>query len=180
MQRLLYIFIFLLLPFATFSQSWEIGLFGGASNYQGDLAPDIVLGETHPAVGLSVKQNLSPFFAFTYNLNFGSVSGNDNNFKYLVNRNLSFESNILEFSPRVEFNFFKFGLGLRPKRFTPYVFSGITVFYFDPRATMDGKEFNLRKMSTEGQGVVDGAPKKYSPLQIAVPIGGGMRFSLNE
>jgi hypothetical protein len=180
MLKISKILIILFFPGFSFAQSWEVGLFAGASNYQGDLAPDLVLSESHAALGLSLKQNISPYFAFTYNLNYGAISGNDNNFKPLAPRNLSFESNILEFSPQVEFNFFNFHLGLRPKKFTPYVFTGLSVFYFDPKTTYDGKKYSLRKMSTEGQGAIDGAPKRYNQLQLAIPIGGGLRFMLNE
>lgn len=161
-------------------QNWEGGLFVGASNYKGDLAPNIAPSETHPALGVFVKRNLSPFFSFALTAKQGTISGNDENFSHLEDRNLSFESNITEVSTILEFNFFPFLKGLEPDQFTPYVYSGFAFFRFEPITTFKGQTFDLQKFRTEGQGTKGDAPSQYSTLQPAIPIGGGFKLQLNR
>jgi opacity protein-like surface antigen len=181
MKRLLYISILLFfVPAIGKAQDLEAGIFLGASNYQGDLAPDVVLGESHPAIGFAIKQNLSPYFAMRYELNYGTISANDTNSKSLKPRNLNFQSTLVDLSAQVEFNFYRFGVGLRPKRFTPYVFTGVSLFYFNPTTQFNGETEKLRLYTTEGQTVLDGAPKEYSNWQIAIPVGVGFKFNLSE
>src|SRR5437867_12635811 len=128
MNRFGLISLLVLLSFSAVAQyrmmggSWEMGLFVGGSNYLGDLAPDLVLPETHPAAGFFIKRNLSPFFAMGIDARYGTISGADANFESQKVRNLSFRSHILEISPRIELNFFRFRIGLGTKSFTPYIY----------------------------------------------------------
>jgi hypothetical protein len=161
-------------------QNWEGGLFAGASNYKGDLAPYLAPSETHPAVGVFVKRNLSPFFSLALTAKQGAISGDDENFDHLKDRNLSFESDITEVSAIIEFNFFPFLKGLGPDQFTPYVYSGFAFFRFEPTTTFKGETFDLQEFRTEGQGVTSDAPGQYSGLQPAIPIGGGFKLQLNR
>ena len=161
-------------------QDWEGGLFVGASNYRGDMAPYMVPEETHPALGIFVKRNLSEFFAFSVSAKQGSISGDDANYDHLQSRGLSFESDITEVSAVFEFNFFPFLKGLEPDQFTPYVYSGFAMFRFEPHTTFNGQTYNLKKFRTEGQGITDDAPSQYSNYQPSIPIGGGVKLQLNR
>ncbi len=161
-------------------QNWEGGLFVGASNYKGDLAPNVVPGETHPAIGVFVKRNLSPFFSFALTAKQGTISGDDENFSHLEDRNLSFESNLTEVSAIIEFNFFPFLKGLGADQFTPYVYSGFAFYRFEPTTTINGQTFDLKDLRTEGQGTRSDGPGNYSKLQPAIPIGGGFKLQLNR
>ncbi len=161
-------------------QNWEGGLFVGASNYRGELAPRVVPKESHPAVGVFVKRNLSPFFSFALSAKQGTISGDDANFDHLEKRNLSFESTITEVSAIFEFNFFPFLKGLGPDQFTPYVYSGFAMFRFEPTTVLDGETYELQNFRTEGQGVTSDAPGQYSNFQPAIPIGGGFKVQLDR
>lgn len=156
-------------------QNWEGGLQSGVSNYRGDLAPYLVPSESHPFIGIYFKRNLSQFFAFNLALNQGKISGDDGNFKQLENRNLDFESQITELSATFEFNFFPFLKGLHPNQFTPFVFSGLGIFRFNPKTDYKGKTYELAKLNTEGQTVTEGGPNDYSLIQPSMPIGGGIK-----
>jgi hypothetical protein len=184
MNLLLRYFLLLLLfsPLTLLAQKpqWEIGLFLGASNYYGDLAPNIVVGETKGAIGGMLKKDLSEYFAYSLNLNYGVISGNDNDFEHLKARNIHFKSEILEISPQLEFNFFRFGTSPRAHHFTPYVFAGLSYFKFNPKAKLNDEWIRLQPLTTEGQGIVDDVPKKYNLWQFAVPIGAGVKFSISN
>ncbi|RYD81269.1 MAG: hypothetical protein EOP53_06830 [Sphingobacteriales bacterium] len=159
--------------------TWEIGLFLGASNYQGDLAPNIVVAETKPAIGGFIKRAVNDYFAYSLGLNYGTVSGDDKNFKYLAPRNMHFQSEIFEITPQVEFNFFRFGSSPRAHKFTPYLFTGLSYFKFNPKAKLNDEWVRLQPLTTEGQGIIKDAPKKYSLWQFAIPIGAGLKFNLS-
>ena len=177
MKRYFCLLIILIAPFAGKSQDFEAGVFLGVSNYQGDLAPDIVWHESHPAFGIMAKYNASPYFSFSIGGNYGKISGNDTNNASTKLRNLSFSTNIYELTSQVEFNFYRFGIGLRPKRITPYVFTGLSVFYFNPETVYNGETFTLRLYTTEGQGFKDGQPNSYGNWQFAIPVGGGVKIN---
>jgi hypothetical protein len=163
-------------------QNTEIGIFGGISNYMGDLAPDPVFKESHPSVGLNVKRDINGYFSYSFNLTYGRISGNDSNFTSLEPRGFKFRSDLYELSGQMEFNFFKFGNShvRGAKRITPYLFTGISLFHFDPMAEYLGTWYHLQQENTEGQGFAPGAPAPYKLWQLSVPLGGGIKFNLSE
>jgi hypothetical protein len=125
-------------------------------------------------------------------LTYGMVSGNDayTNEEYRHNRNLNFRSPILELSAQVEYYFINEkskGLytisGLRSKKkrrkLTAYLFSGIGVFYYNPKEELKGKWYSVRQYHTEGQGL-PGGPKQFSNFNVAIPIGIGCRYAINK
>ena len=162
------------------AQNWEGGTFLGASNYRGEMAPYVVPSESHPALGVFVKRNLSQFFSFNLSIKQGEISGSDQNYDQLAKRNLSFESRITEIASTVEFNFFPFLKGLKPDQFTPFVYSGLALFRFNPKTTLNNKTLALDKFNTEGQGLSSEYPNDYSLFQPSVPIGGGIKLQLNR
>src|SRR5687768_14100169 len=95
------------------AQKWEIGGMLGASNYNGDLAREIVLKETHIAGGAFIRYNLGKYWSIKPAFQIGTISGSDKNFKENKYRNLSFKSNITEFSTVMEYNFKPFGAQVR-------------------------------------------------------------------
>jgi hypothetical protein len=152
----------------------------GPSNYQGDLAQDITFKETHLSGGIFLKKNANPFFSHCFSLMEGEISGNDQNFSSQKIRNLSFRTNITELSYQLEFNFFPFSFGLKHEEFTPYVFTGLSLFYFDPEATYNGQTIKLNKLDTEGKVASNESKRAYSLYQLAIPIGGGFKFCISE
>ncbi len=168
----------LISSFSISAQNWEGGFFGGASNYRGDLSPYITPSETHSAQGFYLKRNLSQFFSFNFGLTQGTISADDQNYKHLQKRNLSFKSQITELSATVEFNFFPFLKGLKPNQFTPFVFTGLGFFRFNPKTEYNGRTYELAKYNTEGQGITKDAPSEYSLYQPSIPMGGGLKLRL--
>ncbi len=174
----------LLLLFVThiaFSQSVHIGLFGGISNYQGDLIDKYYVGKlTKPAFGLTGTYEVSDRVNVRAGITFAKIAGHDQYLskEYLRARNLSFESKLTEFSLLGEFNVFN----LNSIRWTPYIFGGLAVFKFNPYTydTTNTKHF-LKPLSTEGQGL-DQYPdsKPYSLTQFAIPVGGGIKYAIND
>ena len=177
------ILFLLFIPFVTQAQHlWEAGVFGGISNYEGGLAPDPVWKESHPAAGVFVKRNMSGYVSYSLGLNYGKISGHDSNSTATAPRGLNFQSNLFELSSQIEINFLNFGSkDIRGAlQISPYLFTGLSLFYFDPQGEYNGKWYDLHDLITQGQGVVPGAPQQYNRLQVSVPFGGGVKFNLSE
>ncbi|MBC7827183.1 MAG: outer membrane beta-barrel protein [Chitinophagaceae bacterium] len=171
----------LLFPFVMSAQQrLHVTLFGGFSNYQGDLQDKtFTLDQSNGAFGAGVKYDLTSHISIRSGFNYGRVKGDDKlNKPILQARNLSFQSKILEGHLLGEYTF----LDLDQNRFSPYVFGGIAVFHFNPytRDTLGNKIF-LHPLSTEGQGLAAYPDRKpYKLTQFAIPFGGGIKLRINE
>ncbi|MBH83879.1 MAG: hypothetical protein CMP70_04315 [Flavobacteriales bacterium] len=203
MKRLI-IFIFSILnlnSYITYSQVSdpysEIGLTIGTSYYIGDLN-DQHFKLSRPATAFNYKTNLNRRFAIRGGLSFGEIRGSDkeNNIDTAkFNRNLHFKSPLYEFAGIIEFNFFPYETGNKRYPFTPYIFSGLSIFNFNPQARKfdtntpfdnDGNQSNnewidLQPLGTEGQ-YSSQYPEKlpYQLIQFAIPVGIGFKASLSE
>jgi len=162
----------------------EGGIAVGLSSYQGDLAPNSISGslsQLHFSGGVFGRYNINNFVAVKLGLNYAKVSAEDANAssEQQQARNLSFRSNIFEASLTGEFNI----LGYQPynyeRTFSPYIFAGVSYFRFDPQAFFDNEWHNLQPLGTEGQGL-DGFPEVYELFQIAIPVGVGVKYALND
>lgn len=165
----------ILLGFAhlAFAQKWEYGIAIGASNYQGDLAQDVVIKESHPAFGLLGRYNFNNFWSMRAGLTYGQISGSDENFQEYKLRNLNFKSHLWELSHIFEFNYLPFGSNPRTSSLTTYVLSGWSLCRVNPQAYYNGRYFDLKPLRTEGQS----NKETYNLVQLAVPIGGGIKYS---
>ena len=180
-MRTFYTLFFLVLSNFVFSQSFHVGLFGGTSNYQGDLSDKFFVGKlTKPAIGLTGMYDVSDRVSIRAGLTFAKIACSDKYISkdYLRARNLSFESGLTEFSLVGEFNVFN----LNSIRWTPYIFGGLAVFKFNPY-TYDttNTKYYLKPLSTEGQGLEQYPESKpYSLTQLAIPFGGGIKYAISD
>jgi hypothetical protein len=182
MKKLVLIILPLLIAATVSAQhSGEFGIFLGASYYTGDLNP---MGHfnnlTKPAGGGVFRYNFNPRLAVRINALYGIIEGDDastNSFAQ-QQRNLQFKSNVMEFSGQGEFNFFDYRVGSEKHAFTPYLFLGVGVFNFAPRAYLNGSWIDLQPLGTEGQGTPLSDRKKYKLTQVSVPFGVGIKTNL--
>lgn len=182
--RFFFIGIILILSSFAFkanAQYDEVGLQLGVANYKGELSPHLFnLDHIHLAGGLFYRHNWNRHWSWKAELNFGKISGDDADAStgFELDRNLSFYSTILELSPQIEFNFFPYETGNPEYPFTPYLFTGISVFRFNPKAELNDEVYELRPLGTEGQGI--NGTKLYKRIQLAIPIGGGIKFNTGK
>ena len=170
----------LLFPLLTQAQ-WNVNLFGGFSNYIGDLQHrPYSTKEANGSFGAGLQYDLSGHFSVLSNLTYGKVSASDAQDSKTVNRarNLSFETKILEGNLLLEYNLFD----IREHKLTPYVFAGVAVYHFDPYAfDSTGRKVFLHILSTEGEGLKEYPDRKpYSLTQFAIPFGGGIKFRISD
>ncbi len=172
-------FLAFLLPGIAKAQ-WHVNLFGGISNYSGDLQSKMfTTDQSNGAFGLGVQYDLTGHFSVLSGINYGKVAAADKfNKPDLQQRNLSFQSQIFEWNLMAEYNLFD----LSERRFTPYAFAGIAVYHFDPFAfdTLGNKVF-LKPLSTEGEGLAQYPNNKpYSLTQFAIPFGAGIKLRVTD
>jgi len=110
--------------------SSDVGVIVGTNYYLGDINPKKQLYSSSPTLGFMYRYNMGPRYALRTSLSFGSLKGNDLDFdnKYQQSRAASFETELVDFSVQLEFNFqpFLVPLSSRAKRFSPYVTSGLS------------------------------------------------------
>jgi hypothetical protein len=176
--------ISVLIAFLAFSQAsfaqkgYELGGWLGSSFYFGDLNTNLKITKPGIALGLIARYNFNTRVSARTSLNYGRVGADDansrNNFER--NRNLSFKSNIIDFTNIIEFNFFNYEHGSKTHNKTPYFFGGFNVFYFNPEAELNGQTYNLKDFGTEGQQ----SGQEYSLINAGLVLGGGFKWDLNR
>jgi hypothetical protein len=178
MQKLWLLCLFL--PAAAFSQQrLQITLFGGVSNYQGDLqGKPFTLEQSNLAIGAGIRYALTPHVALRAGINYGTIEATDAlNEPDLRFRNLSFTSRLVEGNVLLEYTLFD----MEDKLISPYAFAGIGLFHFNPYAFDSlGNKVYLKPLSTEGQGLPQYPDRKpYKLTQFAIPFGAGVKFRVS-
>ena len=162
----------------------EIGIMGGGSYYLGDINSkhfDYMM----PSGGIVIRKNIDRRVVIKSELLLGNIRANDSrnrNDTMKLNRNLHFRSPIYELSGQVEFNFLPYETGNSLYPFTPFIFAGISLFRFNPKAESNNGEWvALQPLSTEGQGTTSFQDrKKYALTQFSIPMGGGFKIAVNK
>ncbi len=170
-----------------------LGELGGANQIGTHYFKDFEFSQTRLALSAGYRYKISSSVAINTSLSYGQVAGNDNLTTEFFRsyRNLSFKSDIFELGSNFEFSIIKDQVGHRYRlkgvrgqrgfEMASYVFIGIGVFHFNPKAQLaeGGSYVDLQPLGTEGQGVV-ATREKYSRLQMAFPIGIGFKYTLDR
>ena len=186
MQKTLLLFILLFFTFQLKGQKngiLGVGISGGAVNYKGDLDYDLSLKFTKPGFGIHFL--LLPYSKFNFSLNYfhGKIACDDSKAddpnKY---RNLNFYSDLDELSLITVFRFQDPNRSFSARvKLIPYLFGGIAVFHFNPKTKLNGIEYELEKIGTEGQHLDKSNhayPKPYKLTQISFPFGAGIKYKI--
>lgn len=183
----------------------EISLNFGTTNFLGDLGGRDQIGSDFiydlektlfkPGVTFDYRYYLSRTIAWRQSFSFGVISGDDKLTAepFRNNRNLHFKSNVWEFATMFEWQFMpekdhrrhnlrnnkgkRIGWKYHTRGF--YIFGGIGASMFEPKASINGRTYKLRKLHTEGQGL-SGGPEAYKPFTIIIPVGAGFKLVLSH
>ncbi|MCC5944041.1 MAG: hypothetical protein JJT94_03850 [Bernardetiaceae bacterium] len=164
---------------------------------------------TRPSIGIFVQKRFRPQFTGRFAFRWGRILSADSStadkmdgdavFRYI--RNAHFRNDIFEISAigqidlmsahKLNTEYFR-----RPKQFIPYIVGGFAAFYHNPMARAPepipgdvadwdvGEWVPLQPLGTEGQGrtTLAGDPigDKYSRLQVAFPLGMGVRKRISD
>ena len=168
---------------AQHKENTEVGFILGASYYLGDLNTTH-LKNSLPFGGIVIRKNIDRRFSYKAELLYLNISGDDRGDAtdtIAIDRGLHFRSSIFELSGQIEFNFLPFESGNALYTWTPFVYTGLSFFRFNPQAeNKDGLWVNLQELGTEGQGSTSFPERtKYPLTQLAIPLGGGLKIAIN-
>ncbi|HFB99632.1 MAG TPA: hypothetical protein ENJ53_02395 [Phaeodactylibacter sp.] len=163
--------------FANAQQGWELGGWLGASHYFGDLNTEFRVDQPGFAAGVIGRYNFNNRICLKFSANYGKVAADDAHSKntFEQERNLNFQSRIVDGAVQLEFNFLPYIHGSKNDNYTPYLFAGLNVFNFSPKTEYNGEMVELRSLGTEGQF----RGEEYYATQGGMVYGIGFKFDLN-
>lgn len=187
----------------------EIGIQAGTAQFLGDLGGQAGVGKgfildtdfaaIRPTFGIYGRYHVGGHFAVRVDASYMELYGDDKLadqgfaassprfdgiddafFRYY--RNLNFRSDVFDASLTAEIIPYNFEVSSGYNNYSvisPYGFIGIGIFAFNPQGLYNGTWVDLKPLSTEGQGLVDGrAP--YDLVQLNIPMGLGVKWSYND
>ncbi len=150
---------------------------------------DINFIKTRPVVSAKFRYRIIEEVAAKAGISWGILSASDetSGSEGRMLRNLSFTSQIWQFSLHGEYYFLKekanprysFSSLSSIRNFSAYVFTGVAITYFNPKAELNGVKYALQPLGTEGQGIGDN-PAPYSKFAIGWPVGLGAKYGLTR
>lgn len=166
----------------TLAQTHELGLGIGNSFYFGELNDGNLYRLTRPAFAGFYRYGINTRWALKTALSTTTLQGADSLSSNAANRdrNLSFKTPIIELSSQIEFNFLPFALARFDLPFTSYMCFGFAMFYYNPQAAIGSRMYELRKLGTEGQGMMPNAEKAYNQFAGAFIMGTGIKWKLSK
>lgn len=172
MKKSLHIFCALLtisLVSTAQPKNWDLGIFLGGSYYNGEFNPSKHVVVSQPAVGIFFDQHLNSRYSLRYIATYGKLKADDNLFDYGLNnfRDMAFETNVIDVSGQLHFNFLPFGNTLNVKPYTPYIFIGLSIYNVNPELTsLGGDSVSVAYPKVDSEG---------SFTSVAVPFGLGFK-----
>jgi hypothetical protein len=120
----------------------ELGVFVGVSNFIGDVGATDYISPNQLAFGGIYKWNKSPRHSWRASAIFSNLKAEDikSDDPRRIQRDYTFESNIIEISAGLEFTFFDFNLHSGKKMATPYLYTGISVAHHDNHYFFNGNQ----------------------------------------
>ncbi|MEO3404523.1 DUF6089 family protein [Mucilaginibacter sp. CAU 1740] len=176
MPKILLFIALLCFTYSLQAQTWEIGGSIGGAGYIGDLNPNYPVKVSGFSAGVFGKRNFDGYFSAKLNIAVGNIAAYDSRSKNpdFRQRNLNFKDQLREASIIGEFNFMNYIPDAGPNKYTPYIFTGIGVTSYAPRAQdFRGREVGLRQLKTEGQA------RPYGNNTVVVPYGLGIKYNLS-
>jgi hypothetical protein len=142
------------------AQRSELGFGLGTFNYTGDLVRSYDFSFSKPAATVFYRSNLSKVVSFRAGVTAGFIGASDRKpiDAFAQRRDASFDLFLLEVSTVMEYHFLNWRDEKFLNRFSPYLFGGIGLF---------------------GISGNDMKPSEYSNVQVAIPLGAGVKYILN-
>lgn len=185
-MKQVFLLVATLLPgFTTWAQddvkgSVEGGLHGGITQFYGDVSSGLFNWKQKGLVlGLHGRYNINSKLTAKLSFTYGRINGDDalSKSKYQQYRNINFRTAIKEFSLVCEYNILGYSSGSKRKypgmemmRFSPYVFTGVDLYFFTPKSQVGGTYYKVKTLDTE-------LGKKYSNFNLSIPLGAGVKYS---
>ena len=156
---------------ARYTQKYIVEAGSGTSSYFGDVVDDYVFTiNGNFTVGAIYKFHKR--MAINANLTWFRLAAEDANSEVKALRGLSFFSNNYDLAVTYQVSLFEEQARFYLRRtMNPYIFGGIGLLYYNPKAEYEGQKYALRPLQTEGVG--------YSGFTASFPFGVGVKIKIN-
>jgi len=165
MKQFLVVFLIGFLAVKALAQpSVDIGIFGGAGTYFGDMTKINLQKSINPAYGGFVRFNFNPRYALRFNVINGTI-GAEGEFDSQPNpldKFWSFNKNVLDISMNFEWNYLKYIVGDKDTRWTTFLYGGVG---------MQTYKYNIVTLNSQ----IDG-----SEITPTIPFGLGVKYNLSK
>ena len=170
-----------LAPKAAFSQVLEVGGSVGLSYYMGDINPSKPFNQSKLGWGVLVRYYSDTRWAFRLAYSNLQLNGSDKSSGYRPERGLSFNTNVHDVALIAEFNFFDYFTGSKRHGLSPYIFGGISLLNFNPKAD-DGKALCnvLTDVEDYNSNNLSNGEEKYNKFAASIPFGIGVKYSIGK
>lgn len=172
MKKIVLAFTAIALTFSGFAQrTADIGVWGGASTYWGDIK------QTSPIHSFNL--NLGAYFRYNFNKRVGLramfIMGRFNGEGIVENEDImwNFRKMAQDISLQVEINYLDYVLGEKKTPFTPYIMGGFGMMFFP--YTLDPAKLSAINPWFGTQNVIE-----ESVVTPTIPFGFGFKFSIGE
>jgi hypothetical protein len=163
LARIFFLMLISLNGFGQLRQQIEVGGGLGTLNYTGDLSRTYNFSFSRPAATVFYRYNLSHVISLKTGFTFGSLAASDktNPIDAAAGvRNASFKVSLAELAPVFEYHFLDWRDARNKVKFTPYLFTGLGMFFF-----------SRHKTNPSGA--------SYSNVQLSLPVGGGIKYVIS-
>lgn len=160
----------------------ELGVHVGPSYYIGDINPAKHFSQPSIQFGGVARYNPNSRWTFRLDYTYAWVKASDEVVKWRPERGLGFRTNVNDLSLIAEFNFLEYYTGNPKRNCSPYIFGGISVFYFQPYCTTDSVGAALRPLNTESLSEPYGLNlgSLSIPLGVSIPFGIGVKLAVSK
>ncbi len=169
------------------NKRYELGVLIGQAGYLGDLnKSDFFSKEPNLGVGLLGRYYYNERWTFRGGLTFGKLTGSDANYSDRTGRGFKTTSPITDLAATVEWDFlgkkrFSYDTSTYQVKFkrtlSPYFFTGLGLAFTNPKADFTGTSTTLAQYR---QGATTDQNAKYSHTNLAIPVGFGVKYDINE
>lgn len=171
-----------LAPMSANAQVLEVGGSVGLSYYMGDINPNKPFVQSDLGWGALVRYYDGTRWAFRFTYSNLNLKNSDKASGYRPERGLSFNTKVHDFALLAEFNFFDYFTGSKRNGFSPYIFGGMSVLRFNPKAD-DGTElYNILTDTDSDKSMPSDSTysAKYNRVAVSIPFGIGVKYSVSN
>jgi len=180
MKQLLVIFLVGFLAIKALAQpSVDIGVFGGAGTYLGDMTKVDFQKSINPAYGGFVRFNFNPRYALRFNVINGTI-GAEGEFDFklpnpnTIGNSWNFNKNVLDISMNFEWNYLKYIVGDKETHWSTFIYGGIGIqTYAYNYGDIEGSE--ITPIIPFGLGVKYNLSKRWG-----IGLEGGLRKTFSD
>jgi len=169
MKKLLLVFVAVWLTFSGFAQrTSDIGIWGGASTYFGDMDEVAPFQTFNPNFGAYFRYNFNARVAMRAMFLTGSIAEGG----VIESVPWAFNKNVHDFTVQIEINYLKYILGVKNTPYSAYVMAGLGVVYY-PYELNPAMIATFNPQHNKGNVLV-----KESVIGSTIPFGFGFKYSI--